>query len=67
METALTKERAMKMYNVLQSSLYGEWVQVAAKNEEEAKNKVENGDYFHGDIIATELINREITGNVEEE
>jgi|TARA_E500000305_G_C3954842_1_gene204029 hypothetical protein len=67
MERALTKERVMKMYNVLQSSLYGELVQVAAKNEEEALRLVENGDYFNRDIIATELVNREITGDVEEE
>ena len=57
----------MKMYNVLQSSLYGELVQVAAKNEEEALRLVENGDYFNRNIIATELVNREITGDVEEE
>tara|TARA_R110000823_G_scaffold68196_3_gene158395 strand:+ start:724 stop:903 length:180 start_codon:yes stop_codon:yes gene_type:complete len=55
METALTKERVMKIYIEiydsnkkrlgfiqLPSSLYGELVQVAAKDEEEALRLVEN-------------------------
>jgi hypothetical protein len=57
----------MKSYSVLQSTTYGEWVKVKAKNEDEAIKKVENGDYYDEDIISSKLIIRETTGDIEEE
>ena len=57
----------MKSYSVLQSTTYGEWVKVKAKNENEAIKKVENGDYYDEDIISSKLIIRETTGDIEEE
>lgn len=56
----------MKSYLVLQSTTYGEWVQVKAKNEDEAMKKVDNGDYYDEDITSSKLIFRETTGDVEE-
>ena len=57
----------MKSYSVLQSTTYGEWVKVKAKDEDEAIKKVENGDYYDEDIISSKLIIRETTGDIEEE
>ena len=57
----------MKSYSVLQSTTYGEWVKVKAKNKDEAIKKVENGDYYDEDIISSKLIIRETTGDIEEE
>ena len=57
----------MKSYSVLQSTTYGEWVKVKAKNEDEAIKKVENGDYYDEDIISSKLIIRETTGDIEED
>jgi len=56
----------MKKYNVLVSSLYGEWVEVKANNEEEAIKKVDNGDWYDEDIQSTKLIDRQTTGDIEE-
>ena len=56
----------MKMYKVLQTTSYGEWVQVKAKNEEEAIHKVECGDYDDENVISSKLVYRETTGDVEE-
>ena len=55
-----------KTYKVLQSVTYGEWVQVEANSKEEAEDKVQNGDWFDEDIIDSEIIIRETTGDVEE-
>ena len=55
-----------KSYLVLQSTTYGEWVQVKAKNEDEAMKMVDNGDYYDEDITSSKLIIRETTGDVEE-
>ena len=57
----------MKSYSVLQSTTYGEWVKVKAKDEDEAIKKVENGDYYDEDIISSKLIIRETKGDIEEE
>jgi len=57
----------MKSYSVLQSTTYGEWVKVKAKNEDEAIKKVDIGDYNDEDIISSELVIRETTGDIEEE
>ena len=57
----------MKSYSVLQSTTYGEWVKVKAKNEDEAIKKVDNGDYYDEDIISSKLIIRETTGDIEED
>ena len=56
----------MKTYNVLQSTTYGEWVEVKAKNEEDAIKKVDSGDWYDSDIVSSKLIMRETTGDVEE-
>ena len=56
----------MKKYNVLVSSLYGEWVEVTANNEEEAIKKVDNGDWYDEDIQSSKLIDRQTTGDIEE-
>jgi|TARA_R100000654_G_scaffold1943_3_gene7100 hypothetical protein len=56
----------MKKYNVLVSSLYGEWVEVKANNEEEAIKKVDNGDWYDEDIQSSKLIDRQTTGDIEE-
>ena len=56
----------MKKYNVLISSLYGEWVEVKANNEEEAIKKVDNGDWYDEDIQSSKLIDRQTTGDIEE-
>lgn len=56
----------MKKYNVLVSSLYGEWVEVQANNEEEAIKKVDNGDWYDEDIQSSKLIDRQTTGDIEE-
>lgn len=58
---------SVKSYSVLQSTTYGEWVKVEAKNEGEAIKKVESGDYYDEDIISSKLIIRETTGDIEEE
>ena len=50
----------MKKYNVLVSSLYGEWVEVKANNEEAIK-KVDNGDWYDEDIQSSKLIDRQTT------
>ena len=55
-----------KTYKVLQSVTYGEWVQVEANSKEEAEDKVQNGDWYDEDIIDSEIIIRETTGDVEE-
>lgn len=55
-----------KTYKVLQSVTYGEWVQVQANSKDEAEDKVQNGDWFDEDIIDSEIIIRETTGDVEE-
>ena len=54
----------MKMYKVLQTTSYEEWVQVKAKNEEEAIHKAVCGDYDN--VISSKLVYREKTGDVEE-
>tara|TARA_R100001443_G_scaffold34649_4_gene48392 strand:- start:569 stop:757 length:189 start_codon:yes stop_codon:yes gene_type:complete len=56
----------MKKYNVLVSSLYGEWVEVKANNEEEALKKVDNGHWYDEDIQSSKLIDRQTTGDIEE-
>jgi len=56
-----------KTYNVLQSASYGQWVKVKANNKEEAIKKVNDGDWTDEDIVSSELISRETTGDVEEE
>lgn len=55
-----------KTYKVLQSTTYGEWVQVQANSKEEAEDKVQNGDWWDEDVIDSEVILRETTGDVEE-
>ena len=55
-----------KTYKVLQSVTYGEWVKEEANSKYEAKDKVQNGDWFDEDIIDSEIIMRETTGDVEE-
>ena len=55
-----------KTYNVLQSTTYGEWVEVKAKNKEDAIKKVDSGDWYDEDIVSSKLIIRETTGDVEE-
>jgi hypothetical protein len=55
-----------KKYKVLQSALYGEWVEVKANSKKEAEEKVQNGDWTDEDILNSGLINRETTGDVEE-
>jgi hypothetical protein len=55
-----------KTYKVLQSVTYGEWVQVQANSKDEAEDKVQNGDWFDEDVIDSEIIIRETTGDVEE-
>jgi len=57
----------MKSYLVLQSTTYGEWVKVKAKNEDEAIKKVDSGDYYDEDIVSSKLVIRETTGDIEEE
>ena len=56
----------MKTYNVLVSSLYGEWVEVKADNKEQAIKKVDNGDWSDDDIQSKNIIERMTTGDVEE-
>lgn len=56
----------MKKYNVLISSLYGEWVEVKANNEEEAIEKVDNGYFCDEDIQSSNLVDRQTTGDIEE-
>ena len=56
----------MKIYNVLQSTTYGEWVEVKAKNEADAIKKVDAGDWYDSDIVSSKLIIRETTGDIEE-
>ena len=53
-------------YRVLQSATYGEWVEVEADAKEEAKNKVLDGDWTLEDIVDTDLVIREVTGDVVE-
>lgn len=55
-----------KKYRVLQSATYGEWVEVEAASKEEAKNKVQDGDWTLEDIVDSDLVVREVTGDVEE-
>tara|TARA_B100000427_G_scaffold329799_1_gene347866 strand:- start:10139 stop:10327 length:189 start_codon:yes stop_codon:yes gene_type:complete len=55
-----------KTYNVLQSASYGQWVKVKANNKEEAIKKVNDGDWTDEDIVSSELVIRETTGDVEE-
>lgn len=55
-----------KTYKVLQSTTYGEWVQVQANSKKEAEDKVQNGDWWDEDVIDSEVILRETTGDVEE-
>ena len=56
----------MKTYNVLVSSLYGEWVEVKADNKEQAIQKVDKGDWSDDDIHSKNIIERMTTGDVEE-
>ena len=53
-------------YRVLHSATYGEWVEVEADSKEEAKNKVQDGDWTLEDIVHTDLVIREVTGDVVE-
>ena len=53
-------------YRVLQSATYGEWVEVEAASKEEAKNKVQEGDWTDENIVDTDLVIREVTGDVVE-
>ena len=53
-------------YRVLQSATYGEWVEVEAASKEEAKNKVQDGDWTDENIVDTDLVIREVTGDVVE-
>ena len=55
-----------KKYRVLQSATYGEWIEVEAASKEEAKNKVQDGDWTLEDIVDSDLVIREVTGDVEE-
>ena len=56
----------MKTYKVLQSASYGQWVKVKANNKEEAIEKVDVGDWTDEDIVSSELVLRQTTGDVEE-
>jgi hypothetical protein len=53
-------------YRVLQSVTYAEWVEVQADSKDEAEDKVQNGDWFDEDIVDSEIVIRETTGDVEE-
>lgn len=55
-----------KTYLVLQSVTYGEWVRVEADSKDEAEDKVQNGDWWDEDIVDSEVIIRETTGDVKE-
>ena len=55
-----------KKYRVLQSATYGEWIEVEAVSKEEAKKKVQDGEWTDEDIVDFDLVDREITGDVEE-
>ena len=55
-----------KYYRVLQSCIYGEWIEVKAKNEKQAIQKVKDADYTDEDIVDFDVISREVTGDVEE-
>ena len=56
----------MKTFSVLQSATYGELIKVKANNKEEAIKKVDGGDWTDEDIVSSELVIRETTGDVEE-
>ena len=56
----------MNTYRVLQSVTYAEWVEVQADSKDEAEDKVQNGDWFDEDIVDSEIVIRETTGDVEE-
>lgn len=53
-------------YRVLQSVTYAEWVEVQADSKDEAEDKVQNGDWYDEDIVDSEIVIRETTGDVEE-
>tara|TARA_B000000557_G_C20719891_1_gene419675 strand:+ start:565 stop:744 length:180 start_codon:yes stop_codon:yes gene_type:complete len=55
-----------KTYKVLQSATYAEWVKVEANSKEEAEEKVQDGDWWDEDVIDSEIVLRETTGDVEE-
>jgi hypothetical protein len=56
----------IKTYKVLQSTTYGEWVEVKADNKENAIKIVDYGNWNDEDIVSSKLIWRETTGDVEE-
>jgi hypothetical protein len=56
----------MNTYRVLQSVTYAEWVEVQADSKDEAEDKVQNGDWYDEDIVDSEIVIRETTGDVEE-
>jgi hypothetical protein len=56
----------MNTYRVLQSVTYAEWVEVEADSKDEAEDKVQNGDWFDEDVVDSEIVIRETTGDVEE-
>ena len=45
----------MKTYNVLQSAMYGQWVEVKANNKEEAINIVLDNDILGCGILEFEV------------
>lgn len=55
-----------KTYRVLQSVTYAEWVEVQANSKDEAEEKVQDGDWWDEDIVDSEIVIRETTGDVEE-
>jgi len=57
--------KKLKKYKVLQSASYAEWVEVEAENEDKAIEKVDFGNYNDKDVISSELVIRETTGDAE--
>ena len=55
-----------KTYKVLQYVTYAEWVEVQANSKDEAEEKVQDGDWWDEDIVDSEIVIRETTGDVEE-
>jgi hypothetical protein len=55
----------MNKYSVLVATGYGEWVTIKAKNEAEAIQKANDGEYYDNDITSKECNHREATGDIE--
>lgn len=56
----------MKTYKVLQTTLYEDWIEVKAKNKEDALDKVDDGAWTDEDIITSKVAMIKTTGEVEE-